>query len=115
MLTHFIPIFSKKNIVLVGEGEFFENIFFIKDGRLSLEAIIDLDNIEMSIEKYLKYRFEEIEQIEEISDSENSSQKSSLKNIQLYKKKGKMKRKILIGMINKQFENIEEKTNLRLL
>ena len=112
VLTHFIPIFSKKNIVLVGEGEFFENIFFIKDGRLSLEAIIDLDNIEMSIEKYLKYRFEEIEQIEEISDSENSSQKSSLKNIQLYKKKGKMKRKILIGMINKQFENIEEKTNL---
>ena len=113
VLTHFIPIFSKKNIVLVGEGEFFENIFFIKDGRLSLEAIIDLDNIEMSIEKYLKYRFEEIEQIEEISDSENSSQKSSLKNIQLYKKKGKMKRKILIGMINKQFENIEEKTNLK--
>ena len=33
VLTHFIPIFSKKNIVLVGEGEFFENIFFIKDGR----------------------------------------------------------------------------------
>ena len=60
VLTHFIPIFSKKNIVLVGEGEFFENIFFIKEGRLALEAIIDLDNIEMSIEKYLKYRFEEI-------------------------------------------------------
>ena len=113
VLTHFIPIFSKKNIVLVGEGEFFENIFFIKDGRLSLEAIIDLDNIEMSIEKYLKYRFEEIEQIEDISDNENSRQKCSLKNIQLYKKKGKIKRKILIGMLNKQFENIEDKTNLK--
>ena len=77
VLTHFIPIFSKKNIVLVGEGEFFENIFFIKDGRLSLEAIIDLDNIEMSIEKYLKYRFEEIEQIEEISENDNSYQQSN--------------------------------------
>ena len=78
VLTHFIPIFSKKNIVLVGEGEFFENIFFIKDGRLSLEAIIDLDNIEMSIEKYLKYRFEEIEQIEEISENDNSYQQSKI-------------------------------------
>ena len=112
VLTHFIPIFSKKNIVLVGEGEFFENIFFIKDGRLSLEAIIDLDNIEMSIEKYLKYRFEEIEQIEEVSDGENSTQKTSLKNVKLFKKKGKVQKKILMGMINKQFENIEEKSNL---
>jgi hypothetical protein len=78
VLTHFIPIFSKKNIVLVGEGEFLENIFFIKDGRLSLEAIIDLDNITISIEKYLKYRFEEIEQIQEINDHENSYQNSKI-------------------------------------
>ena len=114
VLTHFIPIFSKKNIVLVGEGEFFENIFFIKDGRLSLEAIIDLDNIEMSIEKYLKYRFEEIEQIEEVSDSENSSKdKSSTKGVNAYRKKGKIKRKEIIGMINKQFENVNDITNIK--
>ena len=109
VLTHFIPIFSKKNIVLVGEGEFFENIFFIKDGRLSLEAIIDLDNIEMSIEKYLKYRFEEIEQIEDLNDKENSFQKSSTEdNSQIKGKKGKIKHKKLIGIINKQFENVDE-------
>ena len=76
VLTHFIPIFSKKNIVLVGEGEFFENIFFIKDGRLSLEAIIDLDNIEISIEKYLKYRYEEIDKLEEFSKKENLLEKT---------------------------------------
>jgi hypothetical protein len=78
VLTHFIPIFSKQNIVLVGEGELFENIFFIKNGRLSLEAIIDLDKIEMSIEKYLQYRFEEIEKIEYYSEMENSIQQSRI-------------------------------------
>ena len=112
VLTHFIPIFSKKNIVLVGEGEFYENIFFIKDGKLSLEAIIDLDNIEMSIEKYLKYRFEEIEQIEVFSDSEDSKQKSTIKETinnfsRQYGKKGKIRTKKLIGMISKQFENLD--------
>ena len=107
VLTHFIPISSKKNIVLVGEGEFFENIFFIKDGRLSLEAIIDLDNIEMSIEKYLKYRFEEIEQIEDISMDDNSFQKSRIIDQSMGKTK-KIKPKNVMKIINKQFENIQE-------
>ena len=111
VLTHFIPIFSKKNIVLVGEGEFFENIFFIKEGRLALEAIIDLDNIEMSIEKYLKYRFEEIEEIEDISENENSIQKSTIME-RSYKKHKKIKTKHFLEMINKQFENIEENANI---
>ena len=107
VLTHFIPIFSKKNIVLVGEGEFFENIFFIKNGRLSLEAIIDLDNIEISIEKYLKYRFEEIEKIEDVSEDEKSFQKSRInddKNFAMNEQKSTN----LLGIINKQFENMEE-------
>ena len=111
VLTHFIPIFSKKNIVLVGEGEFFENIFFIKDGRLSLEAIIDLDNIEMSIEKYLKYRFEEIEQIEEISENDNSYQQSKIID-RSFKNPKKIKPKHFLEMINKQFENVEENLNI---
>ena len=107
VLTHFIPISSKKNIVLVGEGEFLENIFFIKDGRLSLEAIIDLDNIEMSIEKYLKYRFEEIEQIEEISMDDNSFQNSKIIDQSMGQTK-KIKPKNVMKIINKQFENIQE-------
>ena len=110
VLTHFIPIFSKKNIVLVGEGEFFENIFFIKDGRLSLEAIIDLDNIEMSIE-YLKYRFEEIEQIEDISENDNSYQQSKIIE-RSFKNPKKIKPKHFLEMINKQFENVEENLNI---
>ena len=111
VLTHFIPIFSKKNIVLVGEGEFLENIFFIKEGRLSLEAIIDLDNIKMSIEKYLKYRFEEIERIEEVSDHENSFDKTKIID-HSFKKTKIIKPKYFLEMINKQFENIEEISNM---
>ena len=113
VLTHFIPIFSKKNIVLVGEGEFLENIFFIKDGRLSLEAIIDLDNITISIEKYLKYRFEEIEKIQEINDNnENSYQNSKiLKSLEKDEYK-EIKSKKLLTIINKQFDNIADTSYL---
>ena len=111
VLTHFIPIFSKKNIVLVGEGEFFENIFFIKNGRLSLEAIIDLDKIEMSIEKYLQYRFEEIEKIEYYSEMENSIQQSRI-NDKSFKRNIGAKSNKFFEKINKQFENIEDNSNM---
>ena len=111
VLTHFIPIFSKKNIVLVGEGEFFENIFFIKYGRLSLEAIIDLDKIKMSIEKYLKYRFEEIEKIDDMNDQENSFQQSKFMT-QSFAKNKKFKSRKLLTIINKQFENIDDNISL---
>ena len=37
----------------------------------------------MSIEKYLKYRFEEIEQIEEISENDNSYQQRKLMIVHL--------------------------------
>ena len=107
VLTHFIPIFSKRNIVLVGEGEFFENIFFVKYGRLSLEAIIDLDNLKISIEKYLKYRFEEIEKIDDIIDQENSFQKSKVIT-QSFVKNENSKPNKLFTIINKQFENMED-------
>ena len=107
VLTHFIPIFSKQNIVLVGEGEHFENIFFVKNGRLSLEAIIDLDEVEYSIEKYLKYRFEEIEQIDELLDHENSLEKSRVLSVSLKKNKVKNLKK-LMEIITKQFEHIED-------
>ena len=107
VLTHFIPIFSKQNIVLVGEGENFENIFFVKNGRLCLEAIIDLDEVEISIEKYLKYRFEEIEQIDEKFENENSNEKSKSLNKSIRKSQIKNPKK-LMEIINKQFENIED-------
>ena len=107
VLTYFIPVFSKKNIVLVGEGEYFENMFFIKSGRLSMEAIIDLDNIEMSIAKYLKFRFEAIEQIEDYFEKKNSFDKSRIMEQSIGKTRI-TNTGYLMGMINKQFENVED-------
>ena len=107
VLTYFIPVYSKKNIVLVGEGEYFENMFFIKSGRLSMEAIIDLDNIEMSIAKYLKFRFEAIEQIEDLIEKKNTFDKSRIID-QSLGKTGISNTGYLMGMINKQFENVED-------
>ena len=107
VLTRFIPVFSKKNIVIVGEGEYLQNIFFIKEGRLSLEAIIDLNNIEMSLEKYLKYRFEEIELIDDLS--EDSFSKSRIANDSIGKNS---KARKYFEIINKQFENLEENSSI---
>ena len=39
------------------EKEFIENIVFVKDGRLSMEISIDLNDPYKSIEKYLEINF----------------------------------------------------------
>ena len=59
VLTGFIPLFSKKNAVLMREGEIPENIVFVKNGKLSLEAAIDLRNPQKSAHKYLHLNFED--------------------------------------------------------
>ena len=105
IITHFIPLYSKKNVFLIKEGEIIENIFFVKDGRLALEAAIDLDNIEESVERYLKYQFEGISSIVE-SEFENSIQKI-INEDKIVEKNPKIKNyKDLFNFINKQTKNI---------
>ena len=41
LLNSFIPLFAKKNGLLIHEGELIESIVFVNDGRLVLEASID--------------------------------------------------------------------------
>ena len=53
LLTNFIPFFSKKNAILIHEGQSVENIFFIKKGILTLQAAIDKEEPEDSIKYYL--------------------------------------------------------------
>ena len=72
-----------------------------------MEAIIDLDNIEMSIAKYLKFRFEAIEQIEDFFEKKNSFDKSRIMEQSIGKTRI-TNTGYLMGMINKQFENVEE-------
>ena len=57
VLTSFIPIISKKEEIIILEGEIIQNIVFVKDGILSLEIIIDLNNPYKSIHKYLEINF----------------------------------------------------------
>ena len=60
ILTSYIPMSAKKGAFIIHEGELVDNIIFVKEGRLSLVAAIDLDNPLVSIDKYLGEKFEDI-------------------------------------------------------
>ena len=106
VLTHFIPLYSKKNAFLIKEGEIIENIFFVKDGRLSLEAAIDLDNIEESVEKYLEYQFEGISSIVE------SDNNTSFNNTKLIEEKEKPEKRKKIRDYKDLFNIVSRQTQL---
>ena len=57
MLYNFTSNICKKNEVLMNENEIIEEIIFVKDGRLSLEIPIDMENPEISTEEYLGQGF----------------------------------------------------------
>ena len=60
ILTSYIPMSAKKGAFIIHEGELVDNIIFVKEGRLSLVAAIDLDNPVVSIDNYLGVKFEDI-------------------------------------------------------
>ena len=60
VLTSFIPLSTKKGAFIIQEGDIIDNIVFVREGRLSLVATIDLDEPLVSIEKYLGEKFEDI-------------------------------------------------------
>ena len=60
ILSKFVPSTSKKSEIIVYEGETIEEIVIVKDGRLSLEAAIDIEDPESSIKKYFNVNFEGI-------------------------------------------------------
>ncbi len=57
VLTNFILVISKKNEFLVYEGEMLDEIIFVKDGRISLNAAIDVDEPIKSINTYFNEKF----------------------------------------------------------
>ena len=79
MLTSFIPIIVKKEEIIFLEGEIIQNIVFVKDGRLALELVIDLNEPFKSIEKYVENNFIGISREEEFKKySSNNGQKSMM-------------------------------------
>ena len=54
IVTSLQPILSMKDDILIQEGDIIEDIIFIKNGVLTLEIIIDLNNPKKSIESHLE-------------------------------------------------------------
>ena len=81
MLTNFIPIISKKEEIIILEGEDIQNIIFIKDGRLSLEIAINLNDVHKSIQKYLENNFNGISRKEELLHHNFMNRVNSIMNM----------------------------------
>ena len=54
IVTSLKPILSMKDDILIQEGDIIEDIIFIKNGVLTLEIIIDLNNSTESVESHLE-------------------------------------------------------------
>ena len=81
------PVIAVKNDLLLEQGEIIEDIFFVKQGRLSLEVKINSDYPEKSIEKLL-----------------NEEYFFGIENNELYQKNAKG------GLINNKESFINQKT-----
>ena len=109
LLTNFIPIFSKKNAILIHEGQSVENIIFIKKGVLTFQAAIDKEYPEDSIKYYLFKIFADnnnnnsfnLSNYDESSFSQNSSSNKS-KDLQTHINRVKT---TLYTVINKKAKN----------
>ena len=73
---------AKKGAFVIQEGELVDYIVFVKEGRLSLVAAIDLEDPISSIEKYLEENFEDINEKMD-TKLDNSMLNQSMNNIGL--------------------------------
>ena len=79
ILTNFIPLFSKKNAFLIHEGQLINNIIFVKEGSLALEACIDINEPNKSVKKYINKNFGDIfEDAVIVSDYDDSFDASKI-------------------------------------
>ena len=81
VLSKFVPAVNKKSEIIVYEGEMIEEIVIVKDGRLSLEAAIDIDEPEESIRNYFNINFQGITTAKEMKKMREANKR--LNNSQL--------------------------------
>ena len=108
LLTNFIPLFSRKNALLIHEGQLIESIIFVKEGRLSLEASISIDEPGKSVIQYLNKNFIDInEDVVIISNYDTSfgASKYNPNNYQNYMNRAKIELDTAI--------NYKTKTNIQ--
>ena len=53
VITSLIPVITIKDDIVIQEGNYITEILFIKNGIISLNINLDLNNIELSLNKYL--------------------------------------------------------------
>ena len=87
VLTSFIPIIAKKEEIIILEGELIDNIIFVKDGRLSIEASIDLNDPYNSIRHFLLHNFAGISKKEEKKINNNTNNLRRVNSILTIKSK----------------------------
>ena len=107
LLMNFIPLFSKKNAYLIHEGQLIYNIFFVKEGSLSLEACVDINDPFKSVKQYLKKNFGDIFEdavIEQDYDEQLDTSKISRKNYNNLFKKAKSEITSLLNDTNNNNE-----------
>ena len=107
ILKNFIPLFSKKNVLLIHNGELIENIIFVKEGRLSLEASISIKEPCKSIIQYLNKNFIDIDENVVIVSNYETSLNASEFTVKNYKNNFNKAKTVLDSVIN-----YKSKTNL---
>lgn len=96
ILTSFIPLSAKKGAFIIHEGELVDNIIFVKEGRLSLVAAIDLDNPIISIDNYLGEKFEDINEKMETNVDNSMLMNKSINNLGLKMEKAQTEIRTLL-------------------
>ena len=72
VLSKIVHVTNKKADFLVYEGETIEELIIVKDGRLSLEVAINMEDPESSIEKYFNVNFQGITTEKELKKIEEA-------------------------------------------
>ena len=103
LLNSFIPLFAKKNGLLIHEGELIESIVFVNDGKLVLEASIDKEFPENSLYQYLYVKFKDINEVggSTVMDSSPTSSHFNLQNFIDYRRAESILDKVINSSSNK--------------
>ena len=105
VLSNIVPAKSKKYEFLVYEGEMIEDIVIVKDGRLSLEAAIDMEDPETSIQNYFNNNFKGITTDKELKKLNEGRKESTSQLIQSNKTQDFDKAKTLLSHAVKKQTN----------
>ena len=111
VLTNFILVISKRNEFLVYEGEMLDEIIFIKDGRISINAAIDLIDPTKSIYTYFNEKFNPFNSDEEKKLYESQLNDYNIKSGFVSTMNAEISYDTALLKINKAFKTLKNKNS----